>query len=147
MRMKLSPLAAAVAAVTVLSPLAAGAQTQSPPSTTAAPSTAPAAKTAVTDGQITQAAVAMQKVMTIRQSYNQQLSQAKPEDRGRIADESQTAMKKAVTDSGLTVDQYNSILQLAQNDPDVREKLISRLPQQNGGAAGSSPSNSPPSKP
>ncbi|HKR19807.1 MAG TPA: DUF4168 domain-containing protein, partial [Stellaceae bacterium] len=61
-------------------------------------------------------------------------------DRGRIADESQTAMKKAVTDSGLSVDQYNSILQLAQNDPDVREKLISRLPQQNGGATGSSPS-------
>lgn len=136
MRMKLSPLAAAVAAVTVLSPLVAGAQTQaSPPSTIA-----PAAKTAVTDQQITQAAVAMQKVMTIRQNYNQQLTQAKPEDRGRIADESQTAMKKAVTDSGLTVDQYNSILQLAQNDPDVREKLMSRLPTQGGGAAGSSPS-------
>lgn len=136
MRMKLSPLAAAVAAVTVLSPLVAGAQTQaSPPSTIA-----PAAKTAVTDQQITQAAVAMQKVMTIRQNYNQQLTQAKPEDRGRIADESQTAMKKAVTDSGLTVDQYNSILQLAQNDPDVREKLMSRLPTQGGGAAGASPS-------
>ncbi len=139
MRMKLSPLIAAVAAVTVLSPLAAGAQTQPPPSTTA-PATAPAAKTPVTDQQITQAAVAMQKVMTIRQSYSQQLTQAKPEDRGRIADESQTAMKKAVTDSGLSVDQYNAILQQAQNDPNMREKLISRLPQQNGGAAGSSPS-------
>ena len=139
MRMKLSPLAAAVAAVTVLSPLAAGAQTQSP-SSTAAPSAAPAAKTAVSDQQISQAAVAMQKVMTIRQSYSQQLNQAKPEDRGRIADESQVAMKKAVTDSGLSVDQYNAILQLAQNDPDVREKLMNRLPQQSGGATGSSPS-------
>ena len=139
MRIKLSSFAGAVAAVTLLSPLAANAQTQSPPST-AAPATAPVAKTAVSDQQITQAAVAMQKVMTIRQSYNQQLTQAKPEDRGRIADESQTAMKKAVTDSGLSVDQYNSILQLAQNDPDVREKLISRLPEQNGGATGSSPS-------
>jgi len=139
MRMKLSPLAAAVAAVTVLSPLTAGAQSQSP-SPTAAPAAAPAAKTQVSDQQITQAAVAMQKVMTIRQSYNQQLNQAKPEDRGRIADESQTAMKKAVTDSGLSVDQYNAILQMAQNDPDVREKLMSRLPKANGGAAGSSPS-------
>ena len=139
MRIKLSSFVAAAAAVTLLSPLAANAQTQSPPST-AAPAAAPAAKTAVSDQQISQAAVAMQKVMTIRQSYNQQLTQAKPEDRGRIADESQTAMKKAVTDSGLSVDQYNSILQLAQNDPDVREKLISRLPQQNGGATGSSPS-------
>ncbi|HEV2264511.1 MAG TPA: DUF4168 domain-containing protein [Stellaceae bacterium] len=139
MRIKLSPFAAAVAAVTLLSPLAANAQTQSP-SSTAAPAAAPAAKTSVSDQQISQAAVAMQKVMTIRQSYNQQLNQAKPEDRGRIADESQTAMKKAVTDSGLSVDQYNAILQLAQNDPDVREKLMNRLPQQNGGATGSSPS-------
>ena len=139
MHIRLSPFAAAVAAVTVLSPLAAGAQTQPPPSTTA-PSTAPAAKTAVTDQQITQAAVAMQKVMTIRQNYNQQLTQAKPEDQGRIADESQTAMKKAVTDSGLSVEQYNTILQQAQNDPNIREKLISRLPPQNGGAAGSAPS-------
>ena len=106
---------AASAVAIALSPLAAGAQTQPPPST-AAPATAPAAKTAVTDQQITQAAVAMQKVMSIRQAYNQKLTQAKPEDRGRIADESQTAMKKAVTDSGLSVEQYNAILQLAQND-------------------------------
>ena len=139
MRMKFSPLAAAVAAVTVLSPLAAGAQTQPPPST-AAPATAPAAKAQVSDQQINQAAVAMQKVMTIRQTYNQKLTQAKPEDRGRIADEGQSAMQKAVTDQGLSVEQYNSILQLAQNDPGVREKLMSRLPQQNGGATGSSPS-------
>lgn len=140
MHMKLSPLAAAVAAVTVLSPLAAGAQTQPPPST-AAPTTAPAAKTPVSDQQITKAAIAMGKVMNIRQTYNQKLTQAKPEDRGRIADESQAAMQKAVTDQGLSVDQYNTILQEAQNDPNVREKLMSRLPQQNGGTAGSSPSN------
>ena len=138
MPMKLSPLAVVVAAVTVLSPLAAGAQTQPPPST-AAP--APAAKTPVSDQQITKAAVAMGKVMNIRQTYNQKLTQAKPEDRGRIADESQAAMQKAVTDQGLSVDQYNTILQEAQNDPGIREKLMSRLPQQNGGTAGSSPSN------
>jgi len=138
MRMKLSPLAAAVAAVTALSPLAAGAQTQSSPPATAAP--APAVKAQVSDQQISQAAVAMQKVMTIRQTYNQKLTQAKPEDRGRIADESQIAMQKAVTDQGLSVEQYNAILQLAQNDPGVREKLLSRLPPPNGGAAGSSPS-------
>ena len=138
MHMKLSPLAAAVAAVTVLSPLAAGAQTQPPPST-AAPTTAPAAKTPVSDQQITKAAIAMGQVMNIRQTYNQKLTQAKPEDRGRISDESQAAMQKAVTDQGLSVDQYNAILQEAQNDPNVREKLMSRLPQQNGGTAGSSP--------
>ena len=82
----------------------------------------------------------MQKVMSIRQTYNQRMDQAKPEDRGRIAEEGQTAMKQAVADQGLSVQQYNAILQLAQNDPDVRAKLMSRVPQSNGGTTGSSPS-------
>ena len=138
MRLKLSPFVAAVAAVTLLLPFAASAQTQSSPSP--APTTAPVAKTAVSDQQITQAAVAMQKVMSIRQTYNQRMDSAKPEDRGRIAEEGQTAMKQAVADQGLSVQQYNAILQLAQNDPDVRAKLMSRVPQSNGGTAGSSPS-------
>lgn len=138
MRLKLSPFVAAVAAVTLLLPHAASAQTQSSPSP--APTTAPVAKTAVSDQQITQAAVAMQKVMSIRQTYNQRMDQAKPEDRGRIAEEGQTAMKQAVADQGLSVQQYNAILQLAQNDPDVRAKLMSRVPQSNGGTTGSSPS-------
>jgi len=138
MRLKLSPFVAAVAAVTLLLPFAASAQTQSSPSP--APTTAPVAKTAVSDQQITQAAVAMQKVMSIRQAYNQRMDSAKPEDRGRIAEEGQTAMKQAVADQGLSVQQYNAILQLAQNDPDVRAKLMSRVPQSNGGTAGSSPS-------
>ncbi|MDE2512954.1 MAG: hypothetical protein KGL22_02525, partial [Alphaproteobacteria bacterium] len=71
MRLKLSPFVAAVAAVTLLLPFAASAQTQSSPSP--APTTAPVAKTAVSDQQITQAAVAMQKVMSIRQTYNQRM--------------------------------------------------------------------------
>lgn len=134
MRIKLSSFAATFAAVMLLSPLTAVGQTQAPPA-----AAAPAAKTAVSDQQITQAAVAMRKVMSIRQVYSQRLNQAKPEDRSRIAAEGQTAMKQAVTDQGLSVDQYNTILQLAQNDPDMRAKLISRIPQQGGGTNGSSP--------
>jgi hypothetical protein len=34
---------------------------------------------------------------------------------------------KAVTDQGLSVDEYSTILQVAQNDPQVRDKLLQRL--------------------
>jgi hypothetical protein len=34
---------------------------------------------------------------------------------------------KAVTDRGLSVEEYSSILQLAENDPGVREKIIQRI--------------------
>ena len=36
-------------------------------------------------------------------------------------------MAKAVTDQGLSVEEYAAILQVAQNDPDVREKIRQRI--------------------
>ncbi|WP_395714707.1 DUF4168 domain-containing protein [Reyranella sp.] len=34
---------------------------------------------------------------------------------------------KAVTDQGLSVDEFTTIMEVAQKDPDVREKLMKRL--------------------
>ena len=34
---------------------------------------------------------------------------------------------KMVTDQGLSVEEYDSILEVAQNDPDVREKIRQRI--------------------
>ena len=36
-------------------------------------------------------------------------------------------MKKAVTDQGLSVDEYNTIVQTAQNDLTIRQKLVQRI--------------------
>jgi hypothetical protein len=47
--------------------------------------------------------------------------------RDRIAEEAHNALVKAVTDRGLSVEEYSSILQLAENDPGVREKIIQRI--------------------
>ena len=44
------------------------------------------------------------------------------------AKEANDALTKAVTDQGLSVDEYNSIIRTAQNDPTVREKLTQRIP-------------------
>ncbi len=35
---------------------------------------------------------------------------------------------KAVTHQGLSVDEYSSILEAAKNDPELRQKLMKRLP-------------------
>ena len=51
----------------------------------------------------------------------------KAEAKQYIADEAINAMKKAVTDQGLSVDEYNTIVQTAQNDPTVRQKLVQRI--------------------
>ena len=40
-------------------------------------------------------------------------------------------MSKAVTDQGLSLEEFNSIIRVAQSDPDVREKILQRVkPQQ-----------------
>jgi Domain of unknown function (DUF4168) len=35
---------------------------------------------------------------------------------------------KAITEQGLSVDEYNSIIRTAQNDPALRQKLAQRIP-------------------
>ena len=42
-------------------------------------------------------------------------------------DEALSAMRNAVTDQGLSVEEYDSILTVAQNDPGVREKIRQRI--------------------
>ena len=53
--------------------------------------------------------------------------EAAPSDKQRLTIEANDAMAKAVTDQGLSVDEYNSIISTAQNDPAVREKLSQRM--------------------
>jgi hypothetical protein len=113
--------AAAVAAASLLTLSAADAQNQSPQNASPAPN--------ISDPKLDAAAAAIDHVTTIRQSYQQKLSTAAPSDQQRIAGEATDQMKKAVTDQGLSVEEYNSILQVAQNNPGVRQKLLQRLHQ------------------
>ena len=59
----------------------------------------------------------------IHQSYESKIAAASPSDKQRLTIEANDAMAKAVTDQGLSVDEYNSIISAAHNDPAVREKL------------------------
>jgi len=41
--------------------------------------------------------------------------------------EANAALIKAVTDQGLSIDEYTKIIEVAQSDPGVRDKLLQRL--------------------
>lgn len=81
----------------------------------------------LSDQKLSAAAAAIDQVSDLRQSYQQQLAQAPDSDKPRITEEANGAMAKAVTDHGLSVDEYNSILQAATKDPTVRDKLVQHL--------------------
>ena len=55
------------------------------------------------------------------------ISRSAPSDKERIANEAINALAKAVTDQGLSLEEYDSILEVAQNDPEVREKIRQRI--------------------
>jgi hypothetical protein len=122
-RLTRSLAAAALAAACVLSIPAIGAQAQSPapmPDTSKQPQDIP-------DQKLDAAVAAMQQVASLRESYQQKLETAPPSDKERIADEANMALQKAVTDKGLSVDEYSGILAMAQIDPKVREKILQRI--------------------
>jgi predicted ATPase with chaperone activity len=119
------PFAAAVlsAAALVLSP-AANAQMSQPQAHPEAQSPSPT----ISDQKLNAAATAIGQVTSIRQSYERKISEAPTSDKQRITDEANSALEKAVTDQGLSVDEYNTIIRTAQNDPTVRQKLTQRIP-------------------
>ena len=101
-------------------PQAQSPQTQLPQSQ---PPSAP-----ISDDKLTAAAAAIVQVTTIRQSYESKIAVASASDKQRLTKEADDALTKAVTDQGLSVDEYNSIIRTAQNDPAVRQKLTQRIP-------------------
>jgi hypothetical protein len=117
-----SVAAAAFIAAGLLSGSAATAQAQSP-------TTGLSDQTKnISDQKLDAAAAALQQVATLLPDFQQKLAAASPDDKQRVADEANDALSKAVTDQGLSVEEYNSIMMVAQNDPDVRAKIRQRLP-------------------
>jgi hypothetical protein len=66
-------------------------------------------------------------VASVKESYQGRIEAASPSERPRIAAEANGALEEAVTKQGLSVDEYNSILTVAQNNSDVREKILQRV--------------------
>jgi len=100
-------------------PQAQSPQTQSPQT--------PSPSAPISDEKLSAAAAAIGQVATIQRSYESRIAAAPSSDKQRLTKEGNDALEKAVTDQGVSVDEYNSIIRTAQNDPTVREKLTQRI--------------------
>lgn len=116
----------------------AGAQAPSPvaPPSSAGPGQSDQS-TAIPEQKLDAAALALQKVVDLKRDYERRIDAASGSDKQGIVDEAKGALTKAVTDQGLSVEEYTAIIVMAQRDPVVREQILRRLPQ----AEGSSPRN------
>lgn len=100
---------------------------QQSPSTSPPTKSAPAAPTDIPDSKLDAAAAAVKDVSAVKGSYKQKIALAPAAERERIANEADEALVKAVTDKGLSVEEYTTILEVAQTDPIVKDKLVQRL--------------------
>lgn len=140
-------VAAAVVAATTMLASSSGAQAQTPSASPrsvspnqASPSIANAPP--LSDQKLDAAAAAISRVAFLRQNYERQIAQADPAERPKLIQQANGALTQAVKDQGLSVDEYNSIIGRAQQDPGVRQKLLDRLHPQNGGG-GAPPAGGP----
>lgn len=62
----------------------------------------------ISDQKLDATAAALKRIASLQQDFRQQ-------------------MAKAVTDQGLSIDEYADIMDMAQKDPAVREKLLQRV--------------------
>ena len=116
--------ATAVAAAGLMLIPVAQAETQSSPQSSPKTTVQPAD---ISDSKLDAVAAATKEVSVIRKNYEQKLAQTPEKDRDRLVGEADAAMTKAVTDKGLSVEEYVSIIEVAQNDAGVRGKLLQRL--------------------
>jgi hypothetical protein len=81
----------------------------------------------VPDQKLDAAAAALPYVANLQIKFRQQIAAATtPADKERLTKEGSDAIEKAVTKEGLSVKEFNAIIDLAENDRGVREKLLRR---------------------
>ncbi len=120
--------ATALAAISLLiMPAAHGQQQSQSPSSPSMPGRPTAPTTSIPDSKLDATAKAVKKISSVKDSYDQKLAQAPAAEKNKLADEADAAAKKAITEQGLSVEEYTTILEVAQSDTTVRDKLIQRL--------------------
>ena len=114
--------AAIVTAGCYLSVPAVNVLAQSPPpgASTSAPD--------LSDQKLSAVAAAVERVVSLRKDYGQRLAKAEePAEKERIVAEANNALTKAVTEQGLSVEEYALILDKARDDPELQGKLLQRI--------------------
>jgi hypothetical protein len=112
--------AASFFAATAMCPVAS--QPSPPQNGTAAGDTLSAT---IPDETVAKAGAALKQVLEIKSVTSPRIEAAPaPDERVRFSKQVIDAAAKAIIDQGLTIDQYNTLMKMAQRDPDLRKRLL-----------------------
>ncbi|MCJ0975941.1 DUF4168 domain-containing protein [Pseudomonas sp. PS1] len=111
--------------------MAAGASQVSAQQATPAPATQPAPAmqaSDISDKQLESFADSLGEIMEIRQDFTAKLEKTgDPAEAQQLQQEANEKMMNTVQDNDLSIEEYNAINQAVQNDPKLRDKVISMI--------------------
>ena len=109
--------------------LAAGCYISTPTLNVLAQSPPPGPSTSapdLSDQKLSAVAAALERVASLQRDYRQRIAEAEaPAEKERLVEEANNELTKAVTEQGLSVEEYESILGVAQDNPEIRNKFFS----------------------
>jgi hypothetical protein len=79
----------------------------------------------LSDTTVQKVGTALRQMASIRQEYSERAQATPaPQQQKELTDQAQTEMVKVISDQGLSVQQYNQVIQMAQADPALKERLL-----------------------
>jgi phage-related tail protein len=85
-----------------------------------------AQRTDMSDATVHKVGAALRDVLQVKQSYSQRMQSANTQaERQEVASQADGAAATAVTQQGLSVDQYNRVLLAARTDPALKQRVLS----------------------
>jgi hypothetical protein len=118
----------ATAAAVALAPalvLAQSSQSQTGPAAIS-PQTGQAA---IPEQTIGKAGAALHDVAKLQQKYQGQMDAASPTQKKGISEQANAEAVQAIQSHGLSVQEYSNVVRIAQNDPQVKQRLLEAAKQ------------------
>jgi hypothetical protein len=79
----------------------------------------------MSDATVGKVGAALRQVAEIKQTYSERLQSAKsPAQQEDISKKASGAAVTAITQQGLTLDQYNKVIEAAQKDPALKQRVL-----------------------
>lgn len=94
-----------------------------------APQAAPAVQAAdISDKKLEKFADSLGEIMEIREDFTAQLEQTgDPAEAQQLQQQANQKMMETVENNDLSIEEYNAINQAVQNDPQLRDKVVSMI--------------------
>jgi hypothetical protein len=96
-----------------------------PPTSNGAPNMAPSGAAApIPDGTIGKAGAALRDVAKLQEKYQGKMEQATPDQKQGLSEQANAEAVQAIQSHGLSVQEYSSVVRTAQNNPQVKQRLL-----------------------